>query len=104
MIFIRHTAVHWTYCGTLRLIVKTFALGTFICYYIIDFITNRFLNLVGIHGFPIWKNYLTLQIGPIGISPVISSFINRVVWTLRFASTAIYTFICNNNCHGLLFF
>ena len=93
MIFIGDTAVHRTHCRTLGLFVKTFALRTFIGYYIVDLITNRFLSFFGIHCFAIGKNHRTIQIRTIGISPIICTFIDRSVRAFRFTGSTINTFV-----------
>src|SRR5690554_17615 len=104
MIIVRHTTINRTHSSTLWLFMEPHALCTFVCYYKIYFIAYWFLCLIGIHAFTIWKDNIPLKVSSIGITPIIGSFINGIVWALRLTSTTIYAFICYYNCHSLYFF
>ena len=59
VITIRYTAIYWTYCSTLRRIVKAYALSAFISYYKVIVITNSLYHLIGIYLSPTWQHYFS---------------------------------------------
>src|SRR5690606_20214142 len=103
MVSIGHTTIHGTYGSTLWFFMETFAFGTFIRNYIIYFITDRLLGLIGIHFLPVRQYHAASQVCAILISPVVSTFIYRSVGAFWLARTAIDTFVCYNNCHSISF-
>ena len=102
VIRVRHTAINRTNCCTLRFFVKTRAFGTFIRHNKIYFAADRFKFIVCVHYPAVRHGKCTRYTGSFGYCPFKTRFIYRVVWAFRLTSSAIDTFIGDNNCHNVL--
>src|SRR5690606_11990382 len=93
MIGIRQTTINWTHCSALRFFVKSYALCTFIWYYIVYFLVNRGVVFQGINSSPISQCVFTADGGAISHTPFYTWFINRIIGTFGFTGATIDTFI-----------
>jgi hypothetical protein len=60
IILIWHTTINRTNRSTLRLIMKSFAFGTFVRNDIIELVGYRNLGFFGINSFSVGQNYISL--------------------------------------------
>ena len=94
-----HTAIYRANCCALWLLVKARALRTLTWNDVVEFIRYRFLICFTINNRTILHFNLG-QICSIRPFPFHTAFIDGRVWTLRFTSPAVYTFIRNCYCHN----
>jgi hypothetical protein len=99
VILIGNTTVNRANGGALWFFVETFAFRTFSRHNVIYIVRNWGLRIFGVYRFTAWQNYFPTQCRAVFVAPVIGAFVNRSVWTLGLAGSAVNTFVGDYNCH-----
>jgi len=99
-----YTTVYWAYGGALRLFVKTHTFCAFIRDDIIKIIGYRVVLLIRIYFRSIFQLITARDASTVGDSPFHTPFVYSIVGAFWFASPAVDTFVCYNDCHNILVF
>jgi hypothetical protein len=102
MIFIRDATIYRAYGSTLRFVMKTFALGTFVWNDEIVIIGNGGIRSVCSHLFVALQYIETFYGSTIRNGPFHAALVDSGVGAFGFAGAAIDTFICYSDGHNSL--